>query len=311
MRSLLALFLSSVLALWMVLKRTTFAGVVRLVVKFYFLVLSLAALAALLGVLIIIGERLTRTTLAGGNLVMFDTSWIGPTIQSADAARDYVNAKIENSKARRQARRDTQTMWNREDTAVQRRVADARAAGVHPLFALGGALGGGSPIISNTTERLPSMASGADWSRAFTGKAERQTHEAALRESEARTKLMNAQADDIVQQQLDKSNQVRAVGRANSQQDILKVPAQAKEYVLPREGSGPSYSPFRPRGEKGWVTSRSLTAQQAEDEYGEISDWTYGPYRALHDWIWYNEGWKYFVPHAVTQGVFRDNPPRK
>ena len=40
---------------------------------------------------------------------------------------------------RRRQTRETKRLESRDDAAIQRKVADARAAGVHPLFALGAA----------------------------------------------------------------------------------------------------------------------------------------------------------------------------
>ena len=44
---------------------------------------------------------------------------------------------------------------------------------------------------------------------------------------------------------------------------------------------------------------------------GEVTDFTYGPYRALNDWWWCNEGWKYFVPHSVYSRLQEAEKKRK
>jgi len=205
-----------------------------------------------------------------------------------------------------------QEMYGREDSRFQRLISDAEAAGVHPLFAMGAAGGGGasmssSPMIYAGGQAPQSRVDMSSVGRMFEARERKETHVQALAESRARQKLLEAQTMDVVQKMEEDSNAARVRQRANVNQDIVKVPAQSKDYTLP--GVAPPARVFRKPGEP-WRTSQSATAQQMEDEYGEITDWTYGPYRAVSDWFWYNEGWKYFVPNSVTHRLYQEEQSR-
>lgn len=232
-----------------------------------------------------------------------------------------IGGSVTAQKDRVAASKDRKEEMYLDATAIQRRVQDARAAGVHPLYALGAQVN--SPVLSVGTpsSAVDSVARGAaEIGDAISERSARaklesqndQAHEANLAESAARRRLLEAQADDYVMRTVLASEEARAIQRANAQQDIVKVPAQAKEYETPASSAGRKQfpGPFRPDG-SSWRTSPTAQAQQMEDEYGEVTDFTYGPYRALNDWWWYNEGWKYFVPHSVYSRLQEAEKKRK
>lgn len=152
---------------------------------------------------------------------------------------------------------------------IQWRVADAKAAGVHPLFALGASIG--SPIgtsgsgvqsaVQDSVTRGTQHGFGAP-ARAEARKMAQQSHGAALTESYTRSAANAAAArrDHAAALEM-QSRAARATQRSNVIQD--KVDLGGKSVVLPGLGAEITTGP-------------STTAQQFEDEYGDAASWIYG-----------------------------------
>lgn len=241
-------------------------------------------------------------------------SWLGSMIdniaQDARQTKAVQYDQLSWIRNRKTFKRDRDVNFAREDSAIQRRVEDARKAGVHPLFALGGAVGS-SPAFFMGGGSTAAQSSGGGTGGGPPDAMEVETHKAAMRESSARAAVYEKQAEreDFALQAEKASLAARLVQRSNVNQDVIKVPSQQKEYSIPPDASSP-HRLFKKKGE-GWRTSATAQAQNMEDEYGEISDWTYGPARALHDWYWYNEGWRMFNPYGVQERVRLDEQSRK
>ncbi len=169
-------------------------------------------------------------------------------------------------------RYDKKRARSREDNKIQRTVADARAAGIHPLFALGSAAGQSSS---------GSTGSGAgdairDIRRLAKDKA-RGTRQGGLdrtakAESEARARLDNARASEI-EQQLENSKNARLAQESNYRQDTLKTPREAvRTFPLESQGFVGPPKPFMSVG-PGGIRKRNpmySTAQENEDLHGEF-----------------------------------------
>ncbi len=119
----------------------------------------------------------------------------------------------------RENRRNRKRAYGREDTQIQRTVADAKAAGVHPLFALGGATGG-------SAYQAPPTGSGIGRAFQKIGRGQRGptlVDNALIKQAIAAAGLSNAR-EDTVRWQLENSIIKRAESQSNIVQDTV-IPA--------------------------------------------------------------------------------------
>lgn len=125
------------------------------------------------------------------------------------AALDF-GSKLLGARSDRKARRRQE---QREDTFIQRRVADAKAAGIGPLAALGAAYGGTPGVSTGSVAGDAFEVASQAMQKRSKDKLARQTHDASLRESAARTERDKAMADKL------RSDVAIATQRANVKQD--------------------------------------------------------------------------------------------
>lgn len=162
--------------------------------------------------------------------------------------------------------------------AIQRRVADARKAGVHPLFALGASANISPTISAGASNSMGDAVSRAgaqigDMLASRSGREHQKTLQtmqlaqgaADLRRTNAATAL------DMAQTQLALSEAKRAQVNANASQDgigVTEVPHTPKKLKTPL-GT--------------WQTGDAVPTQAVEDEYGDVVGWTYGTGRVIID----------------------------
>lgn len=161
---------------------------------------------------------------------------------------------------------------------IRWKVNDAKAAGIHPLYALGANTTSFSPVSigslpeGNWSDTLGSM--GQDISRSINATRTQGEREDAFTVSAKKLDLEGKQLDnDIKRAQLASSVQ-RIKQQANPPmpgQLPLKKPEDATSLYM---GNGPI------------KTDTSISdAQEYENRYGEMSDWVFGPMVAWHDYV--------------------------
>ena len=129
---------------------------------------------------------------------------VGAGIAAAGWAADVLGGRA--------ARRAANDQFNANlDTSIQRRVADARKAGISPLAALG-ATTGASPTITVSGGRTRHGAHAANVNRALEQFGTNDAKSASLRESEARIEYLNAQTKDVELDGWVKYNKARREG---------------------------------------------------------------------------------------------------
>lgn len=134
---------------------------------------------------------------------LFGTNLVG----DYDAKKNY-----DLQKSQLQYQKDLQqTIFNREDTAVQRRAADLKAAGMNPLMAAGAAAQSGAVVKTETPQRDTAKY---DVLNSILGKA-------ALGKTMAEIRLLQAERDNVLEQNkvLRSNAAVKQVDKIKAEQD--------------------------------------------------------------------------------------------
>lgn len=173
--------------------------------------------------------------------------------------------------------------WARDDNAIQRQVADARAAGIHPLFALGGATGGGN--TQTYPESGSQIGGGLKYLLERKDRKERGLKSSLVDQAlinQANANARNADARTANENwQLQNSINKRLEGEANVVQDIGTM---EPEPVRKNPKESKFLGPLRPRltiledGSIIRMNPLTSTGQELEDTHGEVMGNVYGIY---------------------------------
>ncbi len=191
----------------------------------------------------------------------------------------------------------TREQWERDDNYLQRRTKDAKAAGLHPLFALGGPSGAGgatsfmagqSETGSKLGDALKSAGRGVQNYQA-TKKNPLQNRLLTLQIEDAELQVANSKLD-LIDRQKGASSRAMATNEAqhtgqDRQYENREVPVHPKpaaQHPKPVVKHEPRKNLSLPDGIE-LFTQGHLTAQEMEDEYGDLVGIGYGVWKLASD----------------------------
>lgn len=149
--------------------------------------------------------------------------------------------------------------------AIQWKVADAKKAGIHPLYALGAPSMSPSPSSVGGSSGMSDM--GQDISRALSAGMSR----------EGQTTAFDAAVQEMTLKKFGLENELLAAQIAKMKQEVFSKPAVPNVTL--------------PTGAGHFVPGQSSSAQKVQDEYGDIVENAYGLWRLGND-AWVNvKGW--------------------
>lgn len=193
--------------------------------------------------------------------------WIGKLI---GGALNFFGAKSANDKAAANAQQNRMDQREFAQSGIQWRVEDAKKAGIHPVFALGGGGANFSPVnavfnneMSGPAEMAASM--GADISRAVTATQSGKQRDATFSEAMNRLSLQRAGLQ----------NQVLAAQLAKLR-DNPTPPLPDAAFTVPENPKVEQRPPLMWGGERWGTSSKTSPMKAWEDQYGDE-----GPVAAL------------------------------
>lgn len=114
-----------------------------------------------------------------------------------------------------------QVVWQREDNAVQRRMADMKAAGLHPTLAAGNAAQAGSPTKIDPV--MSEDALGANGFMSGVTRAAQTQQSIAAAEAAKTTALMNVANINKIQAEADKTSAMSAAIKKNGDLSPVQI----------------------------------------------------------------------------------------
>ncbi len=200
------------------------------------------------------------------------------------------------------SRADQKRQMGHDSTRIRRTVADARAAGVHPLFALGGATGGSSqlpPTGNYVGNALTSLAR----QREQKGRDSKQSlvDQALVESSQASARLAGARAD-TVEWELANSINKRNEQNSNVQQDLIDIQPVTRN--IPETGNPSKLPGVQPAWTKFQIYPDLIVDAPAE----EISELFESPGMWPMVWEENKQAIKNWFRNASNRGIHKRNP---
>ena len=212
---------------------------------------------------------------------------LGPIV---GAAANLFAGKKQEKANREAAERDIANQREFAQKGVQWKVADARAAGIHPAVALGAQTASFSPIGVGDTGTQHLAAAGQDLSRAID----------STRTATSRTSAFDQTVQQLTLTKMGLENEYLAsqIAKVRSQvgppmstvdPNTYQITGQAASgLALPvpplHDARNPQFTPNLRIAGRDWLPHPGWSDAQAyEDRYGEMSDYTFGPAIAVSD----------------------------
>ena len=206
---------------------------------------------------------------------------------AAKAGTDLLGGILGRRDARREASLDRHLQYEFAQKGIRWRVADAEAAGIHPLYAIGANVPTYSPVRPVTGHLGRAIASaGQNIGRAI--EAHYSPRERA--EVQRATDMARLQNDMLQNEYLSTRIALMRAGTGpglHGKTNVMRPPEVMKYETTGTAQSDPGGNlPFS--GSKWSVTPDRLSAQTVEDLYSEVGSWPYGAMRLSED-FWRNQ----------------------
>lgn len=203
------------------------------------------------------------------------------------AAGDLLGGALDRRSREQEASLNRHMQYEFAKKGIQWRVADAEAAGIHPLYAIGANVPTYTPVRGAGGLGRSIAAAGQNIGRAI--EAHYSTEERA--EVQRASDMARLQNDMLQNEYLSTRIALMRAGTgpgvSSRRTDVMRPPEVMKYETTGNIGGSPGGNlPFS--GSKWSVTPDRLSAQTVEDLYSEVGSWPYGAMRLSED-FWLNQ----------------------
>lgn len=205
---------------------------------------------------------------------------LGALIGGAGALLNFFGGKSANEKAAENAQRNIDLQKEFAQQGIRWKVADAKAAGIHPLYALGANTTSFSPVTVGQTNELAPLG---DFARSMGQDLTRAAN--ATRTTGERDQAFTDTQRALTTQNMTLQNELLGAQIAKIRASLNPPMPAVDDTTVPQADKYED----RPKLNLGGgliKTDPTITnAQDFENRYGEISDWMVGPYIMWKDYL--------------------------
>lgn len=205
----------------------------------------------------------------------------GAILGAGGALLNFLGGKSANEKAMELGQQNIATQREFAQQGIRWKVADAKAAGIHPLYALGANTTAFAPVsVGQTNELAPlgdfARSMGQDLTRAA------QTTRTGSERADAFTDTQRA----LTTQNMTLQNELLGAQIAKIRASLNPpMPTPVDPNVVPQADKYEDRPMLIGGGGIIQTDPRTANAEDFEKRYGEVSDWVAGPYIAYRDYM--------------------------